>query len=196
MDLLIVANRRRSDGWRGLAGLALAASIFAAPGASASACATDEVSAIAVKAAFLFNFAKFAEWPALRSGASIIVCVIGDEEIAAALAGTVRGQNIGGHPVEVSRPADSASWRACQLLFIADVATRRSADGLVGVKTLPVLTVSDGKGFSETGGIIELFVENGRMRFAINMDAADRAGLRLSSRLLGLARVTRNGHVQ
>jgi hypothetical protein len=65
---------------------------------------------------------------------------------------------------------------------------------LAVIKTLPVLTVSDGKDFSQAGGIIELFVESGRMRFAINMDAAEGSGLRLSSRLLGLAKVTRNGH--
>ena len=64
------------------------------------------------------------------------------------------------------------------------------------IKTLPVLTVSDGKGFSQAGGIIELYVEGGRMRFAINVDAAERSGLRLSSRLLGLAKVVRDGHVQ
>ena len=58
---------------------------------------------------------------------------------------------------------------------------------------LPVLTVGDGKGFSHAGGIIELFVEGGKMRFAINMDAAERAGLHLSSRLLGLAKVVRDG---
>ena len=73
---------------------------------------------------------------------------------------------------------------------------RRSAGGLDAIRTLPVLTVSDGKGFSQAGGIIELYVEGGRMRFAINVDAAERSGLRLSSRLLGLAKVIRDGHVQ
>ena len=65
-----------------------------------------------------------------------------------------------------------------------------------GIRTLPVLTVSDGKGFAQAGGIIELYVEGGRMRFAINVDATARSGLRLSSRLLGLAKVIRDGHVQ
>jgi len=149
-----------------------------------------------VKAAFLFNFAKFAEWPALRSGAPILVCVVGDGEIAAALVETVRGQSVGGRPIDVSTPSDSTTWRACQLLFIADAEPRRAADRVGPLKMLPVLTVSDSKGFSEAGGIIELFVEDGRMRFAINIDAADRAGVRLSSRLLGLAKVTRTPHVQ
>jgi len=186
---------RFRGGWLCVASLALAATLIAAPGIAADH-GTDTASDVAVKAAFLYNFAKFAEWPALPSGTPIVVCVVGDDGIAAALVETVRGQNISGHTIEVRRSQDSATWRACHLLFIADAETRRSAGGLGEVRTLPVLTVSDGKGFSQSGGIIELYLEGGRMRFAINVDAAERSGLRLSSRLLGLAKVIRNDHVQ
>jgi hypothetical protein len=65
---------------------------------------------------------------------------------------------------------------------------------LGSIKTLPVLTVSDGERFSEAGGIIELYIDGGRIRFAINVDAAERSGLRLSSRLLGLAKIMRDRH--
>lgn len=149
-----------------------------------------------VKAAFLYNFAKFTEWPALPPGLPIVFCVVGDEGIAAALAQTVRGQNVNDHPLDVARPRDSATWRVCQLLFIAEAEARRSAGGLSRITTLPVLTVSDGKGFIEAGGIIELYVESGRMRFAINAKAADLRGLRLSSRLLGLATIKGTGDVE
>jgi hypothetical protein len=186
---------RFRGGWRGAASVALATTLMAAPGVAAGAGA-DVAPDVAVKAAFLYNFAKFVEWPALAAGAPIVVCVVGHDGIAAALVETVRGQNISGHSVDVLVLQDSTMWRACQLLFIADAETRSSARGLDGIKTLPVLTVSDGKGFALAGGIIELYVEGGRMRFAINLDAADRSGLRLSSRLLGLAKVIRNGHVQ
>ena len=182
-------------GWLGVASITLAATFIAAPGIAADN-GNDVASDIAVKAAFLYNFAKFAEWSALPSGAPILVCIVGDDGIAAAVVETVRGQNIGGHALDVSRPQDSATWRLCQLLFISDAETRRAAGGLGAIKTLPVLTVSDGKGFAQTDGIIELFVEGGRMRFAVNVDAAEGSGLRLSSRLLGLAKVIRNGHVQ
>ena len=151
---------------------------------------------VAVKAAFLFNFAKFAEWPALPSGGPITLCVVGNEAVGVALAETVRGQNIGGHPLDVLRPSDTAVWRTCHLLFIADADARRSSAGLTAIKSVPVLTVSDGKAFAQTGGIIELYVDSGRMRFAINVDAAARSGLRLSSRLLGLANVVRDGRIQ
>ena len=174
------------------------AAAIAASGLTPSASAqTGTASDVAVKAALLYNFAKFAEWPALPPGAPIVVCIVGDDGIAAALADTVRGQNIGGHALEVRRPQDSATWRACHLLFIAEGETPNDPPmRLREIRRLPVLTVSDGKGFSQAGGIIELYLEGGRMRFAINVDAAERAGLRLSSRLLGLAKIIRTGHVQ
>ena len=148
-----------------------------------------------VKAAFLYNFAKFAEWPALPPGDPIVFCIIGDEGIAAALVPMVRGQNISGHALDVRRSQDGGTWVACQLLFIADAETRRLAAPLGTVKAQPVLTVSDGNGFAQAAGIIELYVENGRMHFAINVEALDRSRLRLSSRLLGLAKIvkTRQG---
>jgi hypothetical protein len=155
----------------------------------------DAAPAVALKAAFLYNFAKFAEWPALPAVAPIVLCVTGSEDIAAALAQTVRGQNVGGRSLEVSRDQNNSGWPHCQLLFIADGEWRRTAAALDGIKALPVLTVSDGKGFAEAGGMIELYIEEGRMRFAINMYATERAGLHLSSRLLGLARVIRKEDV-
>jgi hypothetical protein len=192
MDLLMTFARRL-----GIACIALAATFVASPAAAAAAGAGDNVAQdVAVKAAFLYNFAKFAEWPAQPAGVPLVVCIVGDDGIAAALVETVRGQNIGGHPLEVRRAQESATWRACHVLFIAEGETRRSAGGLGELKALPVLTVSDSKGFSSASGIIELFVEAGRMRFAINVDTAEGSGLRLSSRLLGLAKIIRNGHAQ
>ena len=182
-------------GWSGVARIALATMFITMPGIR-TVSGADVAPDVAVKAAFLYNFAKFVDWPALPAGAPIVVCVVGHDGIAAALVETVRGQNISGHRLDVRVLQDSARWRACQLLFIADAETRRSPGGLDEIRTLPVLTVSDGKDFAVAGGIIELYVEAGRMRFAINLDAADRSGLRLSSRLLGLAKVIRDSHVQ
>jgi hypothetical protein len=158
----------------------------------ASQAASQTAAEPALKAAFLFNFAKFAEWPALPPGDPLVVCVVGDDRIAAALVETVRGEHISGHPIDVRRPQDSATWRMCHVLFIEGTETRRYEGGLDGVKSRPVLTVSDGKDFSRATGIIELYVEAGRLRFAINVDAAERSGLRLSSHLLGIARVVHN----
>jgi hypothetical protein len=173
--------------------MTLAATLITVPAIAGSRHELAAQEVAAVKAAFLYNFAKFTEWPALPPGLPIVFCVVGDEGIATALAHTVRGQNVNDHPLDVSRPQDSATWRVCQLLFIAEAEARRSAGGLSRIKTLPVLTVSDGKDFIEAGGIIELYVESGRMRFAINANAAELRGLRLSSRLLGLATIKGTG---
>ena len=170
------------------AAVALAATLMMSP-AIASVSADDATLDVAVKAAFIYNFAKFTEWPVLPSGAPLIVCVAGDDGIATAVVGIVRGRNINGHGLEVRRSENATEWHNCHLLFIGDAVHTRSAGRLNEIRTLPVLTVSDGKGFAQEGGIVELYVENGRMRFAINTDAAARSGLRLSSRLLGLARI-------
>jgi hypothetical protein len=154
--------------------------------------AADAASDVAVKAALLFNFAKFAEWPLLAAGERIAICVAGDDAIAAALTDIVREQKIGGRSVELSRPRDGATWQACHVLFIAAADARKSAASLDAIRLQPVLTVGDGKGFAGSGGIIETYLEGGRMRFAINVDALERSGLHLSSRLLGLARVIRD----
>jgi hypothetical protein len=183
---------RSPDRFRALACLALVAAFIAAPGAAVG---TSADGSSVVKAAFLYNFAKYTEWPALLSDAPIVACVVGDDGIAFALAGTVRGQNISGHAIDVRRGQSSATWTACHLLFIADTETKRFARELGGIRTLPVLTVSDGRSFALEGGIIELYVEGGLMHFAINRDAADHAGLRISSRLLVLSKV-RNGDGQ
>ncbi|MEO8258988.1 MAG: YfiR family protein [Acidobacteriota bacterium] len=181
-------------GWRFLASHALAASLIAAPGmAAGDGAAPTEV---AVKAALLFNFAKFVGWPVLPAGAPIVTCVAADDGIAAALTVTVRGQQINGHRLEVRRAPDHATWPSCHLLFIADASSRSPDGGVGGIRTLPVLTVSDGPGFATRGGIVELYLEGGRVRFAINVDAADRSKLHLSSRLLGLAKVIRDGQIQ
>jgi hypothetical protein len=144
-----------------------------------------------LKAAFIFNFAKFTEWPALDPGGAISLCVVGNDAIAAALFETVKGQRIDGHALDSVRPKDLAAWAGCHLLFIAEPEIRKSAAALNDLRPLPVLTVSDSKNFARSGGIIELYVEGDRMAFAINVTAAERSGLKMSSRLLGLARIVR-----
>jgi hypothetical protein len=175
----------------GVISMALISWLAPVPAAvAAGAVAAD----VAVKAAFLYNFAKFADWPALAAGMPIAVCVVGDDRLAAALVETVRGQVLSGHALEVAPHQEPAQWRACHLLFIAEVEVRRAAAGLERLRSLPVLTISDGKDFAQTTGIMELFVEAGRMRFAINLDSAEGSGLHLSSRLLGLAKIIRSAH--
>lgn len=177
--------------WLGATTLATIAVLGTAPRLAATN--MTGLSSVEVKAAFLYNFAKFAEWPSRPASESIAICIVGDEPVAVVLAETVRGKSIDGHPLDIAQPLDSAAWPGCAVLFIADAQTARSGLGLRGIKALPVLTVSDGKDFSHTGGMIEFYVDRGQMRFLVNVDTVERSGLHLSSRLLGLAKITRNG---
>jgi hypothetical protein len=192
MDIPLIFSLRFRGGRLGAASIALAAMLIAGSGIAAGG-VTDVAPDVPVKAALLYNFAKFVEWPGLPVGAPIAFCIVGDDAIAAALVETVHGQNINGHALDVSMAQASPWWGGCHVLFVAAAETQRSTNGLEAIKALPVLTVSDGKDFSQAGGIIELYVAGERMRFAINVNAADQSGLRLSSRLLGLAKIIRTG---
>ena len=176
-----------------LAGVALFA--LAIGSGDASAHTQSTVRDAALSAAFVFNFAKFTDWPKLPSAAPIMACVYGDDAIAVALTDLVRGQNISGHAIEVRTSKDEAALRLCQVLFVAAAEIRRLQATLASLGALPVLTVSDSTGFALTGGIIEMYVDDGKMRFAINVTAVERSGLHLNPRLLGLARIVRSAHV-
>jgi hypothetical protein len=176
----------RSFTWiRRLAGLAALVAL-AGPGVSAQNATAPEL-----KAAFLYNFAKFTEWPELEPDAGITLCVVDDDRVAAALATTVKGQSLEAHRLRVLKVDASASFRICQILFVAGPNAARAAKIVERAAGLPVLTASDASTFSTSGGMIEFFVESGRMRFAVNVDAIQRVHVRLSSRLLGLAKIVR-----
>jgi hypothetical protein len=145
-----------------------------------------------LKAAFLFNFAKFADWSGPRAVGPIVMCVADDDQIGTALADSVRDQKVRGHSVEVKRVRSDGPLPVCHLLFVPGSEARQML-ARIG-REAPLLTVSDASGFAQSGGMIELFQESGRMRFAINVDTTQRSGVRLSSRLLDLARIVRTDH--
>jgi uncharacterized protein DUF4154 len=151
--------------------------------------AGDAVAPSALKAAFLFNFVKFTEWPDVAASDPFVICLLGDDRVAGALTELTRGQKIEMHAIEV-RPLTTATETRCHVLFVS-VHAANGAQALQICKDAATLTVSDTAHFADTGGMIEFFVERDRMRFAINVTATQRAHLKLSSRLLGLARIVR-----
>jgi hypothetical protein len=158
-------------------------------GASARA---QSAGAPQLKAAFLFNFARFTDWPALDPGAPLVLCVLGDEQVFSELSSVVRGQAVNGRHINVSKLSAGATIRTCQVLFVSAPEVTTNTQLLDTARTLPVLTVSDSARFAESSGIVELFVDAGRMRFAVNLDAAQRTKLRLSSNLLAIAKIVRD----
>lgn len=143
-----------------------------------------------VKAAFIYNFAKFVEWPAGVLGAKdlpLTVCLVGRDPFGTAWAG-IEGRQVQGHPLQVKRGVVPGEAGGCHVLFIADSEERRVPALLTAVGSLPVLTVSDMEAFAEAGGAVGLVVAEGRLQFDTSLTALQRAGIRASSQVLKLAR--------
>jgi hypothetical protein len=157
--------------------------------------AAQVATASTVRAAFLFNFAKFTEWPAavLAPGGALVLCVINDGAVGDMLRDLTKDRLIDGHaPVVLSMKLGVVTLESCRLLYASGLDRVQSAVLLESIKRTPVFTVSDLDDFTEIGGVARLFVENGTMKFAINLEAAQRAGLHLSSKLLSLARIVKD----
>jgi YfiR/HmsC-like len=148
-----------------------------------------------IKAAFLYNFAKFVEWPdqALVPGTPFTVGVVGDPDLADALQETMRGKNVRGHRFEVRHFAGPDDLQVCHMLFIGSV-NKGDVQAILSVlRGTPVLTIAQVGDFTRLGGIIELSLENRKMGFEINAGVARKAGLKISSQLLKLARAVQEG---
>jgi len=145
----------------------------------------------ALKAAFVYNFAKFADWPSavLPTAGPFVLCVIDQTGMADALAEIVKGRSVGGHALLVHRVMPSDDLRSCHLLYVSGFDAKRYLELLGPLKDSAVLTISDCEEFAVLGGIANLFVDDHRIRFAINLESARRSKLTLSSRLLSLAKV-------
>jgi hypothetical protein len=173
-----------------LAGWALVSGLSVAP----VTVHAEAVTPAALKAAFILNFAKFTEWPraTFSEGSPLVLCVAGDDAVAEALLEIVSHQDGKDQLVDVRRLSAAApTSEVCHVFYSGGVGAAR--DTLVdGFKTARVLTVSDRKDFCRRGGVVELFVDDGQMRFAINIDTARIQELQLSARLLSLAKVVRN----
>jgi len=147
-----------------------------------------------VKAAFLYNFAKFVEWPpqVFRDAlAPIEVCIAGETQIYAQLDSAVRGKTAGNRAFVVRKVSDAQQAAGCHILFVGSAATKLIPLFLGSVTRCGVLTVGETPEFIASGGVINFRLEDGKVRFEINVDAAAQAQLRISSKLLGLAEIVR-----
>ena len=142
-----------------------------------------------MKAAYIYNFALFTEWPAdlVPASAPFVMCVLGDAAVGEALEQVVKGRVLAGHKMAVSRVARPETQGACHILYMSGVTVGQMTQLVAGLHDLPVLTISDLEGFTEAGGMAQFFFENGRLRFSVQLRSAEKARLRISSRLLTLA---------
>jgi hypothetical protein len=153
-----------------------------------SSLADDQPTEWEVKAAFLFNFAKFVDWPAtkLPPSAPLIIGTLGEDPFGSDLEKTIGGKNVLGHPIEIRRYASSTDARQAHIVFIDDSEKRRHSQILKTLSDASVLTVGDTENFCEQGGMINFKLVANKVRFEINQGAAEKEGLKISSKLLSV----------
>ena len=155
---------------------------------SGLACA-QTLSEYQVKAAFLYNFARFVDWPEASAQNSFDVCILGENPFGEVLEAIVKNKVVGGRPVLVRRLQSGGQARSCKVLFVS-ASERTSVQSILeSLAGSPVLTVGETPGFATQGGVINFIVQDEKVRFEVNVDAADRARLKISSKLLNLARI-------
>lgn len=173
---------RRAAAALARAGLPAAFALLLAAGPAAS-----QVPLSDVKAEMLFNIAKFVSWPS--SGGQITFTILGEDELAAVLASTLSTKSINGRKVFVRFVRRVSDARGSQILYIASSEAARIPDVLDALRGQPVLTVADVTGFTAQGGMVDFVQEIDKVRFEINPGSAERAQLKISARLLALARI-------
>jgi hypothetical protein len=144
-----------------------------------------------VKAAYLFNFLKFVEWPddpGVDPRAKWVIGFAGDSPIADELNQIAAGKNVLGRDLQIRKFQGADNLRACNILFISESEKKRTPAILAGLRGTSVLTVADMDNFIGSGGMIQFVVEDARVRVAIDVGATSRAHLKISSKLLSLAR--------
>jgi TonB family protein len=151
-----------------------------------------EASDYQVKAAYLYNFAKLAQWPtqSVSSGPSMwVICVVGgDDEFVDVLRKTASGRVIEGRPVVVKRVSATDEMKSCQLLFFRSSERKRAHAAISALGRASILLVGEDQSFLQNGGMINLALEHGRIRFEVNRDALDRADIRFTPQTLTLAK--------
>ncbi|MBI3622058.1 MAG: YfiR family protein [Nitrospirae bacterium] len=149
----------------------------------------------AVKAAFIYNFAKFVEWPTPSSGQAseqdgvFVIGILGQDPFGGALDEMVAGKTVRDKKITVKRFSNIEDAMNSHIVFIGHSEKETIARIIKRLDGAPVLTVSDIGRFAELGGMIELVIDQNRVRFAINVAAVEQAGLKPSSQLLKLARI-------
>jgi hypothetical protein len=159
---------------------------------SAQDLSSDDSSEYLIKAGYIYNFAKLVEWPSsvVRKGQPIVIGVLGNDAFATILTRVVSGKKIDDRPFLVKR-LKNREFRecGCQILFVSAAESARTDEIIQFQSAAPVLTIAEAPDFARRGGIIALVLEDSRVRFIVNVDAATQGGLTISSRLLTLATI-------
>jgi hypothetical protein len=160
---------------------------------SGFAVAADEpIDEYQVKAAFIYNFARFVQWPSWafpNANDPFAICILGRDPFGRSLEDTVAGRTIEGHPLVVRHVADRRKAAGCQIVFIDSTESRHLLPTAGDLRPTGILTIGESEAAAAGGVIINFRLDADKVRFDINLEAADREKLKISSRLLSLARI-------
>jgi hypothetical protein len=175
--------------WIGIAFWCLAIAVFAAisPLARSQTASTENK----LKAAYLFNFARYTEWPSAalpESDSPITIAILGDDPFGEILDKTVQGRLIDQHPVRVRRTRNLAEAASGHIVFVSPSESARMTDVLGVLNGKPVLTVGNDAQFLKAGGMIHFLIEQDAVRFNVDLDSVEKSGLRIRSRMLDSAK--------
>lgn len=187
----VLKIRRTAKKCRGYLGALAALCLWTAPAFCqdrAASAPAREPSEYDVKAAFLLNFARFVDWPPPRNAdhanEPLSICILGDDPFGENLDRLASGESVNDRPIAIRRVL---RWdEACRILFVSK--SERDLFRILRLVDPGALTVGEDPAFLREGGMIEFVVENRRVRFDLNLKAAERASIRISSRLLTVAR--------
>jgi hypothetical protein len=151
-----------------------------------------------VKAAFIFHFAQLVDWPPEKptgTDNSLVLCTLGEDPFQGMLEGTVAGKAIGNRILRIRHLGEPQEMQACQIVFLGRAQSKRIPMLVATLHNAPVLTVGETAGFLDAGGMIDFLLEDNKLRFEVNLGAAESADLKIGSRLLVLAqRVVGESH--
>jgi len=148
-----------------------------------------------VKAALIYNFVKFITWSDSsfsNPNDPFLICVLTEDTSGNIMQASLKDKEVKGRIIHIAQSNEYQSLKGCQVFFISLSQNAKSTEVLNKIKSKNILTIGESDGFAKSGGIIGLYKEGGKLRFEINLEAADRADLKISSKLLSLGTITKN----
>ena len=170
-----------------------------AGGANAQSSASAASAEYLIKAGFIYNFAQLVQWPSAafsQADSPIVIGILGTDPLGTSIDRVVENKKLDGRNLIVKRlrwSKDLKDLTECNILFISSSEKEHVADVINMIKWLPILTIGETPGFAARGGIINLTLEDNKVRFEVNIGAAKQANLNISSRLLALAKIVPQG---
>ena len=145
-----------------------------------------------IKAGFIYNFANLVQWPSSafpQPDSPIVLGIFGEDPFGSILDHVLEGKKVNGRAFVVKRLRSAPDLKECHIVFVSSSELAHLAEAIHLVKGMPVLTIGEIPGFAKRGGIINLVLEDNKVLFEVNVEAAKEADLNISSRLLALARI-------